>query len=118
MKKFAAALFCTTLLAGCVEEGASTYYTASSNDGYNRVMDITNRTGVTMTHFYASSSYSNNWGPDQLGSTVLSSGTYMSIDFDDGTGSCLYDFRAVFADGDVLIANQVNVCRETGWIYS
>lgn len=118
MKKIAAALLSTLLLAGCVEDGSSTYYTASSNDGYNRVMDITNRTGVTMTHFYASSSFDSNWGPDQLGTSVLSSGSYMAIDFDDGTNSCQYDFRAVFSDGDVLVANNVNVCVETGWIYS
>ncbi len=116
MKKLAAALLSTALLAGCVEDGSTTYYTVS--DGQNRVMDITNRTGVTMTHFYASSSYNNAWGPDQLGSSVLPSGTYMTIDFDDGTSSCLYDFQAVFADGDVLEARQVNVCRETGWVYS
>lgn len=116
MKKLAAALVAMTTLTGCVEGGSSTTY--ASGDNYNRVMDITNRTGVTMTHFYASSSYNNSWGPDQLGSTVLNSGSFMTINFDDGTTSCLYDFQAVFADGDVLTASEVNVCVETGWVYS
>ena len=114
MRKLAAALLSVSMLAGCVEDGST--YTTSTN--YNRVMDITNRTGVTMTHFYASNTGQNTWGPDQLGSSVLGSGRFMSINFDDGTGACHFDFRAVFADGDTLIANNVNVCAETGWIYS
>ena len=114
MKQLAALVLSLFVLAGCVDDGSTTYVSGAQN----RVMDITNRTGVTMTHFYASSSYNNAWGPDQLGTSVLSSGRYMTINFDDGTNSCLYDFRAIFADGDELIANQVNVCVETGWIYS
>lgn len=114
MRKLAAALLSITMLTGCVE--SSTSYSPNSN--YNRVMDITNRTGVTMTHFYASNTGQNTWGPDQLGTSVLGSGRVMSINFDDGTGSCYFDFRAVFADGDTLVASNINVCAETGWIYS
>lgn len=37
----------------------------------------------------------------------------MAIDFEDGTGSYYYDFRAKFADGDVITSSDVNVCAET-----
>lgn len=83
----------------------------------NRVMDITNQTGVTMTHFYASNTGEDSWGPDQLGNTVLSSGRYMTINFDDYTGACRFDFRAKFRDGDVVVNRDINVCAETGWTY-
>ena len=116
MKKLALALLGVASLAACEIDTAS--YGGGSYDGRNRVMDISNRTGVTMTRFYASNTGQRTWGPDQLGSTVMYSGSGRRINFDDGTGACHYDFKAVFADGDVLIANNVNVCVESGWIYS
>ena len=85
--------------------------------GYSHVMDITNSTGVTMTHFYASTTGQDTWGPDQLGSSVLGSGEFMTIDFEDGSGSCYYDFRAKFADGDVVTNSDIDVCAETSWNY-
>ena len=33
------------------------------------------------------------------------------VDFDDGTGACLFDIRARFADGDVVDRRQINVCQ-------
>jgi len=36
---------------------------------------------------------------------------------DDGTGYCLYDFKAVFADGDVLIRERVDVCTISSYRY-
>ncbi len=114
MKAVAFAVLGAITLAAC-NDAVNTVYAA---DNYNRVMDITNNTGVTMTRFYASNTGQNSWGPDQLGSSVLGSGRYMTINFDDGTNACYYDFKAVFADGDVLTASNVNVCAETGWVYS
>jgi len=86
-------------------------YSGGSSDGYNRVVNITNSTGITMTHFYASNSGQSTWGPEQLGATtVLSSGQYVTINFDDGSGSCSYDFQAKFADGQTLNRFGINVC--------
>ncbi len=108
MKIAAVALVGALALSACA---------STTSGSYNRVMDITNKTGVTMTKFYASNTGQNTWGPDQLGSSVLRSGKYMTIDFDDGTGSCYYDFRANFADGDVVTNSDINVCAETSWNY-
>ena len=41
----------------------------------------------------------------------------MRIDFDDGTGYCMFDFRAVFSDGDVLIREEINVCEIPSYRY-
>ena len=67
-----------------------------SNDGNDRRVLIINATGVTMTHFYASNSGRNDWEEDILGEDVLRSGGSVRINIDDGTGACLYDFKAEF----------------------
>ncbi len=109
-------------LSGCAEMAAIDFDDLAaaggvSNDGRNRVVNIYNRTGVTMTRFYGSSSNDSSWGRDRLGSSVMYSGQSMNMNFDDRTGACNYDFKAEFADGDVLISNSVNVCvvSEWGW---
>ena len=46
-----------------------------------------------------------------LGEATLPSGASMDVDFDDGSGYCLFDFRAVFDDGAVLERKRVNICE-------
>jgi len=115
MRNFAFAALGALTLAAC---STTTSGSLSGGDGLNRVMDITNSTGVTMTNFHASNTGQNTWGPDQLGTSVLRSGKYMTINFNDGTGACYFDFKATFADGDILTTSNVNVCAETSWNYS
>ncbi len=81
----------------------------------NRHVIVGNFTGVTMTRFYASRTTTNSWEEDILGSSVLASGRSVDINIDDGTGACLFDLKAVFADGDVVIREDFNVCRESNW---
>jgi len=114
MKKLAFAFVGLLALSACSTGGG---VTSSTSDGRNRVMDITNNTGVTMMRFFASNTGQSTWGPDQLGTTGMSSGSGRRINFDDGTGACRYDFKAVFADGDILTTSDVNVCVESGWAY-
>jgi len=66
-------------------------------DGQGRVVNINNTTGMTMPYFSAPNSDMNSWGPELLGpTTVLPSGRTTKINFADGTGACIYDFRARF----------------------
>ncbi|MEX0970170.1 MAG: hypothetical protein WD046_06985 [Paracoccaceae bacterium] len=113
MRKFALAALAAVTLAACTEDTTTTYTTVSAN----RVVDIVNNSNQTMTHFYASNTSRNTWGPDQLGSSVLRSGRYLTVNFDDGTGACWFDFRARFSSGQELTA-RVNVCVESRWVYS
>jgi hypothetical protein len=46
-----------------------------------------------------------------LGSSILSSGSSINIDFNDGTGACMFDMKAEFRDGSSLVRNNVNVCQ-------
>ena len=100
-------------LAACEE----VVYVSSGggSDGRNRVMDIVNETGSTMMRFYASNASQNSWGPDQLGSSVVSSGRYITLNFDDGTGACIFDFKAEFSNGTEARRDNINVCVESAW---
>ncbi len=90
---------------------------AISASAENRWMSISNQTGVTMMEFYASNQGSNSWGRDWLGSQVLESGYYQDMNFDDGSGYCMWDFKAIFADGDSVESRGVNVCVESQWVF-
>lgn len=118
MKKIGFVFAGLLALAACDSTG-TTGPSGSGGDGLNRVVSINNLTGMTMTHFYASSSASSTWGPEQLGSsTVLPSGSSVSINFDDGTGACTYDFKARFSNGQELKKYGVNVCQIYNYNYT
>ena len=91
-------------LAGCVTT-TTTYSSA------NRNVLIVNDSGYTITNFYGSNSGSNSWEEDILGTSTLASGSSASINFDDGSGYCTFDFKVVFADGSVGIEEGVDVCQ-------
>lgn len=77
----------------------------------DRRVEIVNNTGYTMVEFYGSNKGTNSWEEDILGQDVLPSGYSVMINFDDRSGYCKFDFRAVFDDGDEVIENNVNVCE-------
>ena len=81
----------------------------------DRRVDIRNYTGTTMTAFY-SSHISERWNrSDMFGDGVLRPGSSVLLDIDDGTGRCLYDLKAVFANGAVRTKYRVDVCSEDNW---
>ena len=89
-----------------------------SRDGLNRRVRIHNNTGWTMLRFYASDSRVDSWEEDMLGRGTLAAGSSIMMNIDDGSGACLYDFKALFADGDELIRYRINVCEITEYRYS
>jgi hypothetical protein len=82
----------------------------------DRRMTVVNQTGVTMNNFYATNTGNDSWGKDWLGSQVMPSGSQIQVNFDDSSGYCMFDFRAIFADGDELVS-QVNVCEIGTYTY-
>ncbi|MDQ1194259.1 hypothetical protein QE419_003025 [Brevundimonas vesicularis] len=89
-----------------------------SRDGYDRHVTIKNRTGWTMLRFYASDSRSDDWEEDILGSDVLESGQDVRINIDDGSGACIYDFKAEFTNGQELTRSRINVCEVSEYTYT
>lgn len=73
-------------------------------------VEIINKTGYAITEFYGSNSATDAWEEDILGVSVLGHGSSITIDFDDGTGHCMFDFLVTFEDGDQLREDGVDVC--------
>jgi len=92
--------------------------TVQSRDGYNRRVRIHNQTGWTMLRFYASDARSSSWEEDILGSDTLASGRSWTVNIDDGSGACVYDFRAEFTNGEVLTRSGINVCEVADYYYT
>ena len=84
----------------------------------DRRVRIVNETGYVLVEFYGSNKGSTSWEEDILGPDVLGNGQSVMIDFDDGTGYCMFDFKAVFDDGDVLTRKGVNICEIGTYTYN
>ncbi|MAM62756.1 hypothetical protein [Maritimibacter sp. UBA3975] len=77
----------------------------------DRRVTIVNNTGYTMVRFYASHRDAKSWQENIFGNKVLANGYSVSINIDDGTGYCIFDFKAVFDDGDEVESWGNNVCE-------
>lgn len=103
-----AVVFATTLFAA----------SAQAYDGYDRSVLIINDTSYTIDHIYAGNADSRYYRDvDLLGSEVLYPGESIWVNPEDYTGYCLYYFKAVFDDGDVVKShNTVNACdSDASW---
>lgn len=83
----------------------------------DRRVRIHNDTSVTLYRFYSTDSGSDRWGSDVMGSSTLEPGRSMRLNFDNDYGYCLFDFKAEFADGQVLERREVNVCEIADYYY-
>lgn len=106
-KALVAAAIVGTGISGCVET-TGTGGTVSA--GQNRNVLIVNNSGQTIWRFYGSRVSTNSWEEDILGTTVFPNGETRVIDFDDGTGACMFDMKAEFRDGSSDVITNVNVC--------
>lgn len=84
----------------------------------DRRVTIVNQTGYTITNFYGSNTGSKSWEEDILGQDVLPSGSSVVVNFDDASGYCKFDFKAVFEDGDELVKEAVNICEVSTFTYN
>lgn len=84
----------------------------------DRNVDIINKTGMTLTHFYASNTGTGDWEEDILGRGSIANGETFEINIDDGTGACRFDFKAVFANGGESVKRNINVCSITTFTYT
>ena len=91
---------------------------ADSGDGKNRRVVVRNDSSQSIYNFYASRVSVNSWEEDILGNRTIPPGHERTINVDDGTGYCHYDFRAVMADGQTIERRNVNVCTAEVWTIS
>ena len=75
---------------------------------------VINQSDWALDNFYLSPVGQNEWGPDQLGEDIVSSGENFLLK---GVPCDSYDVKLVDEDGDECILGGVNVCAENqGWI--
>lgn len=91
---------------------------SGASQAADRNVDIINRSGVTMNHFYAANSNTDSWEEDILGGDKLADGDTQPVDIKDGTGACKFDFKAVFAGGRVSIRKNIDVCSISKFTYT
>jgi len=107
-----------TPAAAAPAEPTAVVKVSQSRDGYNRRVTIHNQTGWTMLRFYASDSRTTSWEEDILGSDTLANGRSWTVNIDDGSGVCVYDFRAEFTNGQTLTRMNINVCQIADYYYT
>lgn len=93
-------------LSGCVED-------SGSSSSYNKHVMLVNDSYKTVREFYGSNAGSDSWEEDILGSDELSPGQSVDVNFEDGSGYCSFDFKAVFTDGTSTVESGIDVCSTT-----
>lgn len=78
---------------------------------------LTNRKSRSIHYFYVSPTNVDSWEEDILGRDTLSPGESIRVSIDDGRGSCLYDFKAVFSDGSTSTDYDVNICDLSAYTF-
>jgi hypothetical protein len=82
-----------------------------SRDGQNRRVRVHNQTGAALQKLQAADVRTGTFGADLLAGTPVATGASVPVTIDDGAGGCLYDLRAELAGGQVLLRENINVCR-------
>lgn len=81
----------------------------------DRRVRIVNASSVTVNSFYASNTQRSSWEEDILGNSVLAPGQSVMVNINDGSGACMFDFRAVLANGRKVESYGMNVCQISSW---
>ncbi len=99
----------TGLLAALT--GALALGGAGQGAAFDRRMKIVNQTGLVIVQVHGSTIWADDWQADILGPDILPSGAAVIVSFDDDTGRCRYDLRAVFEGGSEMTRADVNICE-------
>lgn len=76
----------------------------------NPSFTLENRAGLAIKQFFATPGGRANWGRDRLDGKVLAAGARVAFRLP-ADGNCVYDLRAVFADGRAEDRRGVNTCE-------
>jgi P pilus assembly chaperone PapD len=77
----------------------------------DRRVRLVNNSSKTIMSFYASNVRRDRWEEDILGNRTVAPGQSVSINIDDGTGACNFDFKTVMRGGQEVVKRNVDVCR-------
>ena len=106
-----------TIIAACILILAPflSVTTVNAQQGENRHVRIFNRASSAIYNLYASNVDRGTWEEDVLGDKTILSGGSILVNIDDGSGHCLYDLKAVLADGRTAVRRKFNVCTQSSW---
>ena len=99
------------ILVGAFVGAFFVFASFATADAADRRVRIINETSFDIVRFYGSNVGTDSWEEDILGRDILRAGRSVTINFDDGSGYCIFDFKAVFDDGDEVVKERVNVCK-------
>lgn len=76
------------------------------------VQDFTlvNNTGYDIHYVYVSSTQSQSWEEDVLGSSILYNGTSVNITFNAPADQCTWDLKVIDQDSDAFEFYNINLC--------
>ncbi len=110
---------CTTSTYPLVMDSTSSSSNSSSVPPSGRfVMGIENDTGKEIRNLYVSAvgaPWNNN---DVLGSSVLNAGQSVRLNFDNGSGQCAWDVKAVYSDSTEAEAFNIDVCTTSTYHFN
>lgn len=89
-----------------------------SRDGLNRRVRIHNQTGWTMDRLLIADNRSHAWRGDILETQNVATGASTVVTVDDGSGACVYLFRAEFTNGQTLERTEINVCEIADYYFT
>lgn len=72
---------------------------------------VVNKTGKPIHHVYISDEKTDDWEEDVLGDDVLQPGQSVKVTFDNNNKACIWDFKAVDADGKEYLLMKANLCQ-------
>lgn len=100
------------IVAGLLASGSTAIGAKGGcDDNKNRHVEMVNDTDTDIISLYGSNIGADNWQEDVLGDSILPAGGKVTVNWDDGTCYCNYDFKAVYRDETITTKNGINVCK-------
>ena len=84
----------------------------------DRRVRVVNDSSHDIVRFFAVSVGAPDPAESMLGDNILAAGSFVVLNFEDGSGYCRYRFRAIFDDGLDLLRESVNVCEVGSYRYT
>lgn len=103
-------IFLAVILAGCTAAPSP-----NLPDGKNRVVDIVNTSSAPL-QFVAVNAEQRGLNRAPNVEREVAAQYYLTLNFDDGSGACLFDFRAEFGTGESIEAKRFDICNEVSWV--
>ena len=93
-------ILATSLLVACTAANAA-----------DRRIKLINETSQTIVEFHASNVGRSGFEEDILGKRVVGPGDSITINLDDGSGYCKFDFLTVMRSGQKVVKRNIDVCQ-------